>query len=316
LRWFVTVLVLIHAWTHSPLAYSEQAKHSNASPKNQRPVQIDDKSTRPWWDLWGLREKVIDSYQDTITWNVDLVFGKKAIDSLSSALLKFFFSPEGRKFIFRNKKSFLVNKLEDTEQFEKAFWQDFHAWLSTNSDPELLNERLVRAVNLLPMQPKLHVTAYYPQTPIRNTINRGVDHIYYLLADDIAKSIPGGALAPGMIANALRRASSGGAILPAVQTSYYQYRNSLTERMVTLIGVLAKKLVHQGVEKEGLDMKVTLEVVPWEQTAQFKSNPAFPIRSYFYAANARKAIVPYQVTEYLDSLDQIDFNKEVRQALK
>ncbi|NBX77589.1 MAG: hypothetical protein EBQ92_13640 [Proteobacteria bacterium] len=316
LKLLFTIWVFLQALIAAPLAYSDQARHNHSSIIQKRPVEDPDRSTRPWWDFWGVREKVIDSYQDTITWEVDLVFGKKATDNLGHALLKFFFSPEGKKFVYQNKNSFLVNKLEDTDQFEKAFWEDFEAWLKKNEYQNFFDERLVKAVNLLPLQPKLHVTAYYPKTPIRKTITRGVDHIYYLLADDIARTMPGGGLAPGVIANALRRASRGGAILPAVQKSYYQYRNALTDRMVNLIGVLAKKLVRQGVEKSGLDMKVELDVVPWEKTAGFKANPTFPIRSYFYATNAKKAIVPYQVTEFLDSLDTYDFNEEVRQALK
>ena len=75
--------------------------------------------------------------------------------------------------------------------------------------------------------------------------------------------------------------------------------------------VVTQKLVHQGVEKSGLDIKVDLTVTPWEKTQGFKENPTFPIRSYFYAKNAPKAVVPYQVTKFLDSLDNYDFKPEV-----
>ena len=313
LRFFLVFALLI---TSTQLAFAGGERHGIASPARKRPTVDSQEQSRTWWDPWGLREKIVESYQDTITWDVDLVFGKKATDNLGHALLKFFFSPEGSKFIQKNKRSFLQNKLEDTEGFEKAFWQDFNAWLKSEQYREGFDERMISAINLLPLQPKLHVTAYYPQTPVRTLIRKGVDHIYYLLADDIAQTMPGSGLAPNVIANALRRASRGGAILPSVQKSYYQYRNSLTERMVNLIGVLAKRLVQQGVEQRQLDMKVSLEVVPWEKTPGFKANPTFPIRSYFYAANAKKAIVPYQVTEFLESLDQYDFNEEIRKALK
>lgn len=307
-------LVLSLALTSS--SFSEQGKHGSFERGVKRPTLNTEENARSWWDLWGIKEKIIDSYQDTITWDVDLVFGKKATDNLGQALMKFFFSPEGSRFIYRNKTSFLGSKLEDTARFEEAFWKEFQSWLKNNGYKDFIDGKLVKAINLLPLQPKLKVTAYYPQTPVRSLITKGVDHIYYLLADDIARTMPGSGLAPGIVANALRRASRGGAILPAVQSSYYQYRNSLTERIVNLIGVLAKKLVHQGVDQSGLDMKVTLDVKPWEKTEGFKKNPTFPIRSYFYAANAKKAIVPYQVTEFLDSLDQYNFNEDVRKALK
>lgn len=307
------ILVILHL---SLVGFAEPPRHLAPTAVTKRPVLEQSSYSRTWWDLWGLKEKVIDSYQDTITWDVDLVFGKKATDNLARALLKFFFSPEGTRFIYKNKKSFLESKLEDTGRFEEAFWKDFEDWLEETGNKKFIDEQLVTAINLLPMQPKLNVTAYYPQTPMRGLITKGVDQIYYLLADDIARTMPGGGLAPGIIANALRRASRGGAVLPSVQTSYYQYRNSLTERIVNLVGVLAKRLVQQGVEQRNIDMKVELKVVPWEKTEGFKKNPTFPIRSYFYAANAKKAIVPYQVTEFLDSLDQYDFNDDVRKALK
>ncbi|MFM8268919.1 MAG: hypothetical protein ACKN9V_01930 [Pseudomonadota bacterium] len=301
------VLSILHL---SLLGFSEKQKHSVTTAVNKRPTQENKSTSRSWWDL------AIGSYQDTITWDVDLVFGKKATDNLAQALLKFFFSPEGTRFIYKNKKSFLESKLEDTGKFEDAFWTEFDDWLKKNGYKKIMDGHLVTAINLLPMQPKLNVTAYYPQTPVRKLITRGVDHIYYLLADDIARTMPGGGLAPKVIANALRRASRGGAILPAVQTSYTQYRNSLTERIINLVGVLAKRLVQQGVEQRNLDLKVDLKVVPWEKTDGFRKNPTFPIRSYFYAANAKKALVPYQVTEFLDSLDQYNFDDEVKEALK
>jgi hypothetical protein len=255
---------------------------------------------------------VIDSYQDTISWEVELVFGKKAVDKLGKALLSFLVSPEGKRFIYQNKQTFLVNKLEETGDFEEAFWNSFESWLKDKNYKEALDTQIVGAINLLPLQPKLDIKAYYPQTPVRQTISRGVDHIQYLLAEDIARTMPGGGIAPGIIANGIRRASRGGAILPAVQKSYNQSRNALTERIVNLIGVVAKKLVQQGIEQRNIDIKASLTVTPWEKTEGFRKNPTFPIRSYYYAANAKKAIVPYQVTQFLDSIDEYDFQEEVK----
>lgn len=278
----------------------------------RRPVVFTPQQNASVWDFWGLKQKVIDSYQDTISWEVEVVFGKKAVDNLGKALLSFLFSSEGKRFIFQNKQGFLVNKLEETGAFEETFWKSFEEWIQEKGYKEALDTQIVGAINLLPLQPRLDVKAYYPQSPVRQAITRGVDHIQYLLADDIARTMPGGGIAPGLIANGIRRASRGGAILASVQKSYNQSRNALTERMVNLIGVVAKKLLQQGIDKRRLDIKASLTVASWESTDTFKKNPTFPIRSYFYAANAKKAIVPYQVTQFLDSIDQYDFQEEVK----
>lgn len=305
---FICILIL------SSSAFSEHASpRSQTKPLRKRPIQIDTQEhAAAWWDVWGIKDKVVDAYQDTITWDVDVVFGKKAVDNLGHALISFLFSPAGSHFIAQNKRSFLESQLEDTGNFEDSFWKAFEEWLHEQPNKELLQNQLVTAVNLLPLQPKLNLKAYYPQTPVRKIVVRGVDHIYYLLADDIAKTIPGGGLAPRIVANALRRASQGGAVLPAVQTSYYQYRNQLTQRIVNLIGVLAKRLVEDGVKKSKLDIDVNVTVQGWEKTDGFKKNPTFPIRSYFYAKNAKNAIVPYQVTQFLDSLDNYDFTEDIK----
>jgi hypothetical protein len=292
---------------------NEAEKHvSPTSHPSRRPRVFNTEQNASVWDFWGLKQKVIDSYQDTISWEVELVFGKKAVDKLGKALLSFLVSPEGKRFIYQNKQTFLVNKLEETGDFEEAFWNSFESWLKDKNYKEALDTQIVGAINLLPLQPKLDIKAYYPQTPVRQTISRGVDHIQYLLAEDIARTMPGGGIAPGIIANGIRRASRGGAILPAVQKSYNQSRNALTERIVNLIGVVAKKLVQQGIEQRNIDIKASLTVTPWEKTEGFRKNPTFPIRSYYYAANAKKAIVPYQVTQFLDSIDEYDFQEEVK----
>ena len=292
---------------------NEAEKHvSPTSHPSRRPRVFNTEQNASVWDFWGLKQKVIDSYQDTISWEVELVFGKKAVDKLGKALLSFLVSPEGKRFIYQNKQTFLVNKLEETGDFEEAFWNSFESWLKDKNYKEALDTQIVGAINLLPLQPKLDIKAYYPQTPVRQTISRGVDHIQYLLAEDIARTMPGGGIAPGIIANGIRRASRGGAILPAVQKSYNQSRNALTERIVNLIGVVAKKLVQQGIEQRNIDIKASLTVTPREKTEGFRKNPTFPIRSYYYAANAKKAIVPYQVTQFLDSIDEYDFQEEVK----
>ena len=308
LWFFIWFLVL------SSAAFSEHASHRTQTPNfRKRPIQLElQAQAAAWWDVWGMKDKVVNAYQDTITWDVDVVFGKKAVDNLGHALIAFLFSPAGNRFIAQNKRSFLESQLEDTGNFEDSFWKAFEEWLQDHPNKELLQDHLVTAINVLPLKPQLNLKAYYPQTPVRKVVVRGVDHIYYLLADDIATTIPGGGLAPRIVANALRRASQGGAVLPAVQTSYYQYRNQLTQRIVNLIGVLAKRLVEDGVKKSKLDIEVNVTVQGWEKTEGFKKNPTFPIRSYFYAKNAKNAIIPYQVTQFLDSLDNYDFTEDIK----
>jgi len=309
----IPYLLCFHLFLTSFSVANETEKHvPPASHTSRRPRVFDTEQNASVWDFWGLKQKVIDSYQDTISWEVELVFGKKAVDKLGKALLSFLFSPEGKRFIYQNKQTFLVNKLEETGDFEDAFWDSFESWLKEKNYKEALDTQIVGAINLLPLQPKLNIKAYYPQTPVRQTIIRGVDYIQYLLAEDIARTMPGGGIAPGIIANGIRRAARGGAILPVVQKSYNQSRNALTERIVNLIGVVAKKLVQQGVEQRNIDIKASLTVTPWEKTEGFRKNPTFPIRSYYYAANAKKAIVPYQVTQFLDSIDEYDFQEEVK----
>lgn len=289
------------------MGFSED--HRTTPLPSRRPVAEKKNSV---WNLWGIKERVFGAYEDTITWDVDIVFGKKATDNFAKAVLNFLHSSQGKRFIFKNKDTFLKNKLENTGSFEEAFWEEFEEWLKKKNYKDVLESQFVTAVNLLPLQPKLQLHLYYPQTPLRSAISRGVDSIQFLLADEMARTLPGGNLAPGILANGIRRAAQGGAILPSVQQSYNQSRNALTQRIINLIGVLTKKLVQEGIKKHGLDLKADVEVRAWESTAGFKKNPTFPIRSYFYAGNAKDAIIPYQVTEFLDSLDEYRFEDDVR----
>ncbi|NDC24830.1 MAG: hypothetical protein EB078_07380 [Proteobacteria bacterium] len=305
-------IMLLGGWCQ--FASAESRAHSQSSlPHSHRPLLIDKTPSASIWDWGGLKQRVWGAYEDTITWNVDLVFGKKSVDGLCKALLAFFYSPEGRRFVFENKRTFLVSQLEDTKAFEESFWKSFEAWISQNGYQDTFENNIVNAINLIPLKPTLTIHAYYPQTPLRQSIVRGVDHIQYLLADDIARTMPGGGLAPGIIANGIRRAARGEAILSAVQTSYNQSRNALTDRIVNLVGVVAKRLLEQGIKKHSLDVKATLTVTPWEKTEGFRKNPTFPIRSYYYAANEKKAIIPSQVTGFLDSVDEFDFQDIVNE---
>lgn len=268
------------------------------------------------WNLWNIKKKAIDSYRDTITWNVDLTLGKKATDNLVKALIEFLKSKEGRIFISSNRTRFLFGKLEDTKDFEESFWKAFDEWLSLSGYEKTFNEHFVTAVNLLPLKPKLDVEVFYPQTPIKGLLKKAIDQIQYQLADDIAKSLPIGNLAPRVAANAVRRASRGEAMLASIQLSYNQYRNQLTHRMLGLIDVLSQKIVEKAVKSRDLDMEVKFKITPWEKTKSFKDNPTFPIRSFYYAANEKKAIVPYEITGFLDDLDNYDFDEEVRKRLR
>jgi hypothetical protein len=219
-------------------------------------------------------------------------------------------------FISSNRTRFLFGKLEDTEDFEASFWKAFDEWLSLSGYEKTFNEHFVTAVNLLPLKPKLDVEVFYPQTPIKGLLKKAIDQIQYQLADDIAKSLPIGNLAPRVAANAVRRASRGQAMLASVQTSYNQYRNQLTHRMLGLIDVLSQKLVEKAVKSRDLDMEVNFKITPWEKTKSYKDNPTFPIRSFYYAANEKKAIIPYEITGFLDDLDNYDFDDEVRKRLR
>jgi hypothetical protein len=306
LKSILIVFTLIFFTANSFTAPSEN--HQGTPGVTRRPVTEQKDSI---WNLWGIKERVWGAYDDTLTWDVDVVFGKKTTDHFAKAVLSFLKSPAGRRFVFRNKEMFLKNKLEETGNFEDAFWQAFDEWLKENYYKEGLQKNFAIAVNLLPSQPQLSIHLYYPQSTLRSAIMRGVDYIQFLLADEIARDLPGGNLAPGIIANGIRRASRGGAILASVQKSYNQSRNALTQRIIDLIGVLTKKLVQQGIAKEKLDLKADVTVSAWEQTENFKKNPTFPIRSYFYAANAKNAMVPYQVTQFLDSLDAYRFEEDL-----
>ena len=308
-------LFFLLLWCNAYLLGGDFRSHRGGT-ETVRPKEATSPQNSSWWDVWGLKRKLVESYQDTISWNVDLVFGKKATDSFGEAVLEFLFSKDGRKFIFENKRAFLVNQLEETNDFEEAFWKAFEHWIEEKGYKKALEDQWIPAINLLPLKPRIQINAYYPKTPVRKVVSRGVDHIQYLLANDIARNSTGGGLAPGIIANGIRRASRGQAILGAVQESYNRSRNQLTERIVNLIGVLAKKLVEEGVKNRNLDMDLSLSVKGWESRPEFKANPTFPIRSYFFAENEKNAIIPYQVTQFLDSLDQFDFKKAAEELRK
>jgi len=314
----VKVLLWIAFWACTLGIPVKAGEHqSNTAAARKRPPETSStKSPDSIWNLWNIRKKAIDSYQDTISWSIDLTLGKKATDNLVKALIEFLKSSEGRKFVSQNRTRFLYGKLEDTKDFEENFWKAFDEWLEHSGYDKTFNEHFVTAVNLLPLKPRLNVEVFYPQTPIKTLLRKAIDQIQYQLADDIAKSLPIGNLAPRIAANAVRRASQGGAVLPSVQASYNQYRNQLTHRMLDLIDVLSQKLVEKAVKSRNLDMEVRFTITPWEKTKAFKENPTFPIRSSFYAANEKKAIIPYQVTRFLDDLDNYDFDEEVRKRLR